>query len=133
MATKKNGKTNGATEQARVDAAPQAASGLTVQFVAKENGPERLVAEAELYLGAVLPGVKIVGFTLWRGADGEVYVTFPSRAFGASGDRRFFDYVRPINGDNAGVKALKQRIVDAYKNSGGVGGPKAIPTATAAL
>jgi len=58
---------------------------MKVQFVQRENGPERLVCEAEVVFdeGGPLTGMKLVGFSLWRSPDGEVYVTFPSRAFGA--------------------------------------------------
>jgi hypothetical protein len=28
----------------------------------------------------------------------EVYVTFPSRAFGAGSERRYFDYLRSVDG-----------------------------------
>ena len=57
---------------------------MQVQFVARENGPERLVTEAEiLFEDGPLAGTKLVGFSLWRSPEGEVYVTFPSRAFGA--------------------------------------------------
>jgi len=48
-------------------------------------------------------------------AQTEVYVTFPSRAFGAGSERRFFDYLRSVEGDAVPVKALKQAIVDAYR------------------
>ena len=50
---------------------------MRVQFVAKENGPERLVCDAEIVFGedaGPLSGMKLVGFSLWRTADGDVYV-----------------------------------------------------------
>ena len=57
---------------------------MRVQFVDKVNGPERLVCDAEvLFDEDPLAGMKLVGFSLWRSTDGDVYVTFPSRAFGA--------------------------------------------------
>lgn len=56
-----------------------AAEAVRVQFVERENGSERLVCEAEIVFGdGPLTGMKLVGFSLWRGPDGEVYVTFPS-------------------------------------------------------
>ena len=68
---------------------------MKVQFVARENGPERLVTEAEIHFEeGPLAGTRLVGFCLWRSPEGEVYVTFPSRAFGAGNERRFFDYGR---------------------------------------
>jgi hypothetical protein len=54
----------------------------------------------------VLAGLKLVGFSLWRSPEGETYVTFPSRAFGAGQERRFFDYLRSANGGAAAAKPL---------------------------
>ena len=92
---------------------------MRVQFVARENGPERLVCEAEILFGesGPLAGAKLVGFSLWRGPDGEVYVTFPSRAFGAGNDRKYFDYLRSVDGQLETVKRLKAWIVEEYRNS----------------
>jgi hypothetical protein len=91
---------------------------MRVQFVARENGPERLVCEAEILFGdGPLAGMKLVGFSLWKGADGEVYVTFPSRAFGAGSERKYFDYLRSEDGTLETVKRLKAWIVDEYRNS----------------
>jgi len=85
---------------------------ISVNFVQKENVPERLVCEAEIVFGdecGPLAGMKLVGFSLWRSPDGEVYVTFPSRAFGAGSERRYFDYLRSVDGLSTtkagGVKA----------------------------
>ena len=52
-----------------------------------------------------LAGVKLVGFSLWKSADGEVYLIFPSRACGVGGERRYFDYVRTA--DSSGGLAAK--------------------------
>jgi hypothetical protein len=41
-------------------------------------------------------------------------VTFPSRAFGAGSERRFFDFLRSADGDGAAARAVKQAIVSAY-------------------
>jgi hypothetical protein len=92
---------------------------MQVQFVARENGPERLVTEAEIHFEeGPLSGAKLVGFSLWRSAEGEVYVTFPSRAFGAGTERRFFDYFRAVNGSGETVKTVKAWILDEYTKSG---------------
>ena len=91
---------------------------MRVQFVTRENGPERLLCEAEILFGdGLLAGMKLVGFSLWKGADGEVYVTFPSRAFGAGNDRKYFDYLRSVDGTLETVKRLKAWIVEEYRNS----------------
>ena len=87
-----------------------------VQFVARENGPERLVTEAEVHFEeGPLAGAKLVGFCLWRSPDGEVYVTFPSRAFGNAAERRYFDYLRAIDGSGETVKRVKAWILEEYR------------------
>ena len=91
---------------------------MRVQFVQKENGPERLVCEAEVVFDEPGPlvGMKLVGFSLWRSPEGEVYVTFPSRAFGNGNERRFFDYLRSIEGNGADTKRVKAWILDEFRN-----------------
>jgi hypothetical protein len=96
-------------------------SEITFTFVQRESAPERLVCEAELVFPAsagLLAGLKLVGFSLWRSPEGEIYVTFPSRTFGAGDERRYFDYLRAVNGGNTVVKALKEAIVAAYRAQG---------------
>jgi hypothetical protein len=90
---------------------------MRVQFVQREGGPERLLCEAEIVFDEVSPlaGMKLVGFSLWRGPDGEVYVTFPSRAFGAGGERRFFDFLRGVDGGAVEAKRVKAWIVEEYR------------------
>ena len=88
---------------------------MQVQFNARDNGPERLVTEAEIHFEeGPLAGAKLVGFCLWRSPEGEVYVTFPSRAFGAGSERRFFDYLR-ADGSGETVKRVKAWILDEYR------------------
>lgn len=87
---------------------------------ARDGGPERMVAEAELVFGDTpemgpLMGMKLVGFSLWKSPEGEIYVTFPSRAFGAGRDRRFFDYLRSVEGTAADAKRVKKWITDQWK------------------
>lgn len=89
---------------------------MRVQFVERENGPERLVCEAELlFEEGPLAGMKLVGFSLWRGPDGETYVTFPSRAFGAGSDRKYFDYLRSAEGALADARRVKTWILEEYR------------------
>ena len=93
---------------------------MRVVFVERENGPERLECEAEIVFeqeSGPLAGMKLVGFSLWRSPEGEVYVTFPSRAFGAGAERRFFDYLRSTEGQAADAKRVKAWIVDQYRAS----------------
>jgi hypothetical protein len=58
-----------------------------------------------------------VGFSLWRSPEGEVYVTFPSRAFGAGNERRYFDYLRSAEGTAGEVKRVKAWILDEFRMS----------------
>ena len=89
---------------------------MQVQFVARENGPERLVTEAEIIFDdGPLAGAKLVGFSLWRSPEGEVYVTFPSRAFGAGNERRYFDYLRAVDASSEAVKRVKTWILEEYR------------------
>ena len=48
---------------------------MRVQFVEKVNGPERLVCDAEVVFDQEEPllGMKLVGFALWRSADGGLH------------------------------------------------------------
>lgn len=90
---------------------------MRVNFVVRESAPERLVCEAEVLFGAEcgpLAGMKLVGFSLWQSPEGELYVTFPSRAFGTGNERRFFDYLRSHEGNGADSKRVKQWILAEY-------------------
>ena len=74
------------------------------------------MCEAEIHFEeGPIDGTRLVGFSLWRSPEGEVYVTFPSRAFGAGAERRFFDYLRAIDGTAEPVKRVKAWILDEYR------------------
>ena len=91
---------------------------MKVHFVARENGPDRLVSEAEIHFQeGPLKGTRLVGFCLWKSPEGEVYVTFPSRAFGSGAERRYFDYLRSIDGTADALKVVKAWILEEYRNS----------------
>ena len=91
---------------------------MQVQFVARENSPERLVTEGEVHFDdGPLAGTKLVGFCLWRSPEGEVYVTFPSRAFGAGSERRYFDYLRAVDASGETVKRVKAWILEEYRKA----------------
>lgn len=98
---------------------PKNNKAVRVQFVARDNGPERLVSEAELHFEeGPLAGMRLVGFSLWRSAEGEIYVTFPSRAFGTATDRKYFDYLRAVDGSSETVKQVKDWILEEYRKAG---------------
>ncbi|MCM2258205.1 MAG: hypothetical protein NDJ94_21435 [Vicinamibacteria bacterium] len=90
---------------------------MRVQFVEKVSGPERLVCEAEVLFDeeGPLQGLKLVGFCVWRGADGGHYVTVPSRAFGAGTDRRYFDFLRSADGDAEVSRRFKAWLVEQFE------------------
>lgn len=91
---------------------------MRVQFVARENGPERLVCEAEVVFDEEpLTGMKLIGFSLWKSPDGEVYVTFPARSFGVGSERRYFDYLRSVEGVATEVKRVKAWILEEFRAS----------------
>ena len=93
---------------------------MRVVFVERESAPERLVCEAEIVFeseSGPLAGMKLVGFSLWRSPEGEVYVTFPSRPFGSGSERRFFDYLRSVEGSAADAKRVKAWMVEQFRAS----------------
>jgi hypothetical protein len=59
-----------------------------------------------------------VGFALWRSAEGELYVTFPSRAFCARAERKYFDYLRAIESDSETAGASRSWILGEYRKAG---------------
>jgi len=93
---------------------------MRVEFLSRDNGPERLVCDGEIIFTSEdgpLAGMKLVGFALWKGAEGEVNVTFPSRAFGTGGERRFYDYLRSAEGNTADARRVKDWILEEFRSS----------------
>lgn len=91
---------------------------MRVQFVEKANGPERLVSDAEiLFDEGPLAGMKLVGFSVWRSAEGDLYVTFPSRAFGTATERKYFDYLRTTEPGAAGSRKVKDWMLEEYRTA----------------
>ena len=93
---------------------------MRVVFVERTGGPERLVCEAEVVFEAEagpLAGMRLVGFSLWRSAEGEVFVTLPARTYEAGGERRFFDLLRPVEGQPANAKRAKAWILEQYQEA----------------
>jgi hypothetical protein len=91
---------------------------MRVVFVERTGGPQRLVCDAEIVFEAEagpLAGMRLVGFSLWRSAEGEVFVTVPARPYDAGGERRFFDLLRPLEGQAANAKRAKAWILEQYQ------------------
>jgi hypothetical protein len=89
---------------------------MRLNFLDRAGGPERLVCDAEVIFDEEGPlcGMKLVGFTLWRGADHDVHVTFPSRSFNIEGERRYFDYLRSADGA-AESRRVKAWIIEQFR------------------
>jgi hypothetical protein len=71
--------------------------------------------------------MKLVGFSLWRDDSGDLYVTFPSRAFGAGPERRFFELFRSADNDLANAKNTKSWILAEYRRLGEPQPPTNLP------
>lgn len=92
---------------------------VTVDFKPNDGAlPERAVAEAEVVFGddaGPLSGLKLVGFTIWRSPEDELYVTLPSRAFGIGSERRYFDFLRSTDGNHTKTKTLKAWVLEEWR------------------
>lgn len=95
---------------------------MRIQFVDVPNGPERNVCDAEIVFeegDGFLAGMKLVGLSIWRASDGEIYMTFPSRGFGAGVDRKYFDYLRPVDNSHLSrSRETKATILAAWNEQG---------------
>jgi hypothetical protein len=78
------------------------------------NPPSKL-ADAELHFTeGVLEGLKLVGFAVWERRSGSGRnVTFPSRQYTVSGDRRSFALLRPI-ADATSQERVRDLVLEAY-------------------
>lgn len=91
---------------------------MRIQFLNRGGAPEKLLCEGEIvFEEGPLAGMKLVGFSLWRGGDDGVYVTFPARAFGPEGDRKYFDLLRSAEGNAADPRRVKDWILESYRSS----------------
>jgi hypothetical protein len=91
---------------------------MRVVFVERSNGPQRLVCDAEIVFeeeAGPLAGMKLVGFALWRSAEGDVFASLPSKALGSGNDRRYFDLLRSVDGDAADGKRVRAWIMEQYQ------------------
>jgi hypothetical protein len=91
---------------------------MRVQFVERQNGPERLLCEGEIVFdeNGPLMGMKLVGFSVWRGQEGDAFVTFPSRSFGTGGERRFFDFLRTVEPGSTDGRRVKDWILEEWRS-----------------
>ena len=89
---------------------------MVVKIVPNDKGnPPSKLADAELHFTeGVLDGLKLVGFAVWERRSGSGRnVTFPSRQYTVSGDRRTFALLRPV-ADAASQEGVRDLILRAY-------------------
>ena len=89
---------------------------MVVKIVPNDKGnPPSKLADAELHFTeGVLEGLKLVGFAVWERRSGSGRnVTFPSRQYTVSGDRRSFALLRPVV-DATSQERVRDLVLQAY-------------------
>ena len=89
---------------------------MVVKIVPNDKGnPPGKLADAELHFTeGVLEGLKLVGFAIWERRSGSGRnVTFPSRQYTVSGERRSFALLRPV-ADAAAQERVRDLVLQAY-------------------
>ena len=89
---------------------------MVVKIVPNDKGnPPSKLADAELHFTeGALEGLKLVGFAVWERRSGSGRnVTFPSRQYTVSGDRRSFALLRPV-ADAASQERVRDLVLQAY-------------------
>jgi hypothetical protein len=89
---------------------------MVVKIVPNDKGnPPSKLADAELHFTeGELEGLKLVGFAIWERRSGSGRnVTFPSRQYIVSGDRRSFALLRPV-ADAASQERVRDLVLQAY-------------------
>ena len=89
---------------------------MIIKFTDWTGSPPGKLAEVELHFESADPldGLKLIGFAVWerRTGNGRT-VTFPSRQYQVSGERRSFALLRPITDPEAATR-LRDLILAAY-------------------
>ncbi len=91
---------------------------VDVQVFPQQSGEK--VADAQLVFtseAGLMAGLKLVGFEVWRRRSGELSVTFPARQYSVNGERRSFAVLRPAGLDDTARVAVRNAILDAYRQS----------------
>ena len=89
---------------------------MVVKIVPNDKGnPPSKLADAELHFTeGVLEGLKLVGFAVWERRSGSGRnVTFPSRQYTVSGDRRSFALLRPV-ANATSQERVRDLVLQAY-------------------
>lgn len=89
---------------------------IVVKLALNEKGtPAGKLADAELhFVGGVLDGLKLIGFSVWERRTGAGRnVSFPARQYAVNGERRSFALLRPI-ADTAAQDQVRDLVLQAY-------------------
>jgi len=91
---------------------------MRVEFVERTDGPQRLVCDVELIFdeNGPMEGMKLTGLAIWRGADGQLRVTFPARTYEMGQQRHYYDHLRSVNGTPEPARRLKSWILDEHRS-----------------
>lgn len=96
---------------------------MIVKIVLNDRGnPPRKLADAELLFtdgDGVLAGLRLIGFGIWQGRDGQPQVTLPARQYSVNGERRSYSLLRPTveGAGQSAQEALREAIVIAYEDT----------------
>ena len=72
------------------------------------------LADAEVhFIDGEMQGLRLLGFAVWERRAGVRSVTFPSRTYVVSGERRSFSLLRPVTDTGAEGK-LRDLVLQAY-------------------
>jgi len=90
------------------------------------TSPPSKLADVEIILSGILPGLKLTGASVWRSKKGEPpTILVPSRSYATASGVRYHELIRGEDGeDKKTVREFKQMIRDEYEwFTGGVGIP----------
>jgi hypothetical protein len=91
---------------------------IEVNFVLNDSlsKPNKL-ADGELrFIGGVMDGLKLIGFTIWQGRESGTYnVTFPNRSFTVNGERRSLALLRSTTGNLDAQYRFRDYILKAWE------------------
>ena len=91
---------------------------MVVKIVPNDSGtPAGKLADAELHFSdGPLAGLKLVGFAVWEGRNGEHNVTLPVRQYTVNGERRRYILLRPVD-DTGSTDTLRDEIARAFEET----------------
>ncbi len=91
--------------------------GVVVKIVSTDGGtPRGKLADAELqFTTGPLEGLRLLGFAVWEARDDTAArrITFPAREYTLNGERRRFNFLRPIV-DAEAQERVRDALLQAY-------------------